>query len=94
MANQIRSKALINRAYVNGVETFNIVARAENVDAQIWLDVSSFLPARLKLNYKKEPGNPQFWANFTNWQLGTPIDDGKFVMNYEGFEKIQFSPIN
>lgn len=94
MGDLVRSKALINVTNINGFDTYNIALRNENVDAQIWLNVSNYLPVRLKLNYKKEPGNPQFWANFSNWELNGAIDENIFNVNYKDFEKIQFSPIN
>lgn len=48
----------------------HIAARGESVDLQVWLPAAGApLPHRIILTYKNEEGQPQYWANFTDWNL-------------------------
>ena len=91
---QVRSSALIGNPILKGVETNHIALRAQDVDAQVWLDTETDLPKKIKITYKKAEKYPQFWAVFHEWQLDEPIDDTEFNIDFEGYQKILFSPVN
>jgi hypothetical protein len=45
------------------------------------------------MTYKQDKGQPQFWAEFSNWNLAPAIPEGLFVFSPpEGAKKIAFSP--
>jgi hypothetical protein len=52
------------------------------VDFQVWIaDSKQPLPLRIVLNYPAADGHPQFWANFTKWNL--PPSFGKTAFEFK-----------
>lgn len=65
-----RVKAIdyVERTEILGVAAHHIAGRAENVDFQFWIDAGTQpLPLRVVITYVNSPGQPQFWANFAEW---------------------------
>ena len=53
---------------IDGVKTHHVAGRTDAVDFQYWItDGPRPLPLRVVLTYVNEPGQPQFWANFSDW---------------------------
>jgi hypothetical protein len=74
---------------LGAVPTDHIADSTEGVDYQIWIAKDS-LPRRVKLTYKNEPGQPQFWAEFTDWNFEPKVSDASFSFTPpKGAEKIQ-----
>ena len=68
--------------------TDHIAAQTQDVDYQIWID-KDLLPTRMVLTYKNEPGQPQFQAVFSSWNLSSNIDDSTFTFTpAKGAERI------
>lgn len=66
----------------------HIFARSDDVDCQVWI-AGDKLPRRIVLTYKNEPGQPQFRADFTNWNMTPKIAETTFVFTPpEGAEMI------
>ena len=48
----------------------HLAARTDTVDFQVWVaDGDKPLPQRVVITYKKAKGEPQFWAQFSDWNL-------------------------
>ena len=60
-----------------GMPVEHIAGRSKDIDYQVWLGQDN-LPRRIVITYKQEPGQPQFQANFSGWNLTTNIPDKKF----------------
>ena len=62
------------------------------VDFQIWIAQGDQpLPRRIVITYIQEKGQPQFWADFSDWNLAPDISDALFVFTPpDGAERIQF----
>jgi hypothetical protein len=55
---------------VLGVRAHHVAGRTAAVDFQVWIqDGPRPLPLRMVLGYREEPGHPQFWADFSHWNL-------------------------
>jgi hypothetical protein len=65
---------------------------SRGVDFQAWIAQGSEpLPRRIVITYKEEPGQPQFWADFSNWNLAPEFSDALFTFTPpEGAERIEF----
>ena len=62
-----------------GVLTHHLAAQSSTVDLQVWVtDGPRALPMRIVLTYKKEPGQPQFWATFSSWNTHPKITNEMF----------------
>ncbi len=52
------------------------------------------LPQRIVLTYKKAVGQPQFWADFIDWNLAPQLNDATFSAQVpEGLQKVAFAAL-
>ncbi|MHC1727263.1 MAG: DUF2092 domain-containing protein [Syntrophobacteraceae bacterium] len=71
----------------------HIAARtAEGVDFQVWVAQGEQpLPRRIVITYIVDEGQPQFWAEFKDWNLSPSVTDALFTFTPpNGAERIQF----
>lgn len=62
--------AIVETASVQGTPCFHVAGRGDTVDFQLWVPTTGDpLPCRIILTYKNEEGQPQYWANFSDWNL-------------------------
>jgi|JFJP01.1.fsa_nt_gi hypothetical protein len=62
-----------------GKPAHHIAGRTANADFQVWIAAGKNpLPQRIVMTYKHEPGQPQFRADFTQWNLAPKIDKTTF----------------
>jgi hypothetical protein len=68
------------------------VRTAKGVDFQVWVAQGSEpLPRRIVITYKEEAGQPQFWADLSNWNLAPEVSDALFTFTPPaGAERIEF----
>ena len=68
------------------------VRTAGGVDFQVWIAQGNEpLPRRIVITYKDENGQPQFWADLSNWNLAPDVSDALFAFTPpNGAERIQF----
>ena len=65
---------------IDGVKTHHIAGRTDAVDFQYWItDGPRPLPLRVVLTYVNEPGQPQFWANFSDWNTSAQLAKSTFT---------------
>ncbi|MBT9611922.1 MAG: DUF2092 domain-containing protein [Burkholderiales bacterium] len=70
----------VERTTILGVPTHHIAARTENVDFQVWIaDGKQPLPLRVVLSYPAAEGQPQFWANFSKWNMSPRFGKSTFA---------------
>lgn len=84
----------VERTTIFGAPAHHLAGRTASVDYQIWVaDGDQPLPQRLVLTYRKEKGQPQFRAHFSDWNLAavTPASLFEFVPP-AGMHKITFLP--
>ena len=70
----------------------HVAARTDAVDFQVWVAAEGNpLPLQVIITYKLEEGQPQFWAEFKNWNLAPSVSPSLFVFTPpQGAEKIPF----
>ena len=70
--------------------TDHIAGSTKNVDYQFWIGPDD-LPRRLVLTYRKEPGQPEFRAEFGDWDLSPRVSNNAFVFTPPpGAEQVPF----
>ena len=78
----------VERNTLGTMPTDHIAAQSRDVDFQVWIG-KDMLPTRMVLTYKKAPGQPQFQAVFSSWNLSPVINDASFTFTpAKGAEKI------
>lgn len=67
---RILEAAIVETAPTQGIPYAHVAVRGEAVDFQVWVPTTGDpLPRRLIITYKSEAGQPQYWANFSDWNL-------------------------
>jgi len=82
----------VEEAAFAGTPCDHIALRNDLVDVQFWVAKGEKpLPQRLILTYKLEDGDPQFWANFHDWNFAPDTPDSLFAFTpAEGAARIVF----
>jgi hypothetical protein len=89
-----RTQALdyVEPARILGKPAHHLAGRTETVDYQVWVAAGDRpLPLRVVLTYKDAVGQPQFRAEFSDWNLAPDIRDAQFAFTPpDGARKIAF----
>jgi hypothetical protein len=89
---RVQSIDYVEETSILGVPAHHLAGRTATVDFQMWVsDGEQPLPQRVVLTYKGEDGQPQFWAQFSDWNLSPEITDATFTFTPPpGAQKIAF----
>jgi hypothetical protein len=64
---------------LDGVLCHHVGLANDYLEWQIWIDAGREpLPRKIVINYKDEPGEPQFTARFLSWNLSAELPDDLF----------------
>lgn len=90
---RVRSIDYVEKTTLYGAPAHHLAARTDTVDFQVWVaDGDKPLPQRVVITYIKVKSQPQFWAQFSDWNLAPTITDSTFsVKPPEGAVKIAFA---
>ena len=82
----------VEKTLIDGVPTHHLAGRTETVDYQVWIaEGAQPLPLRVVLTYKNAEGQPEFRAQFSDWNLAPKVQDSQFTFTPpEGARKIAF----
>jgi hypothetical protein len=79
---RVRSVDYVETSYLFGAPAHHLAARGDTVDFQVWVrDGAAPLPLRVVITYKDEPGQPQFSADFTDWNTHPAISAATFRLD-------------
>jgi hypothetical protein len=77
---RVRSVEIVEQNTIMDVPCVQLAARTDDVDFQIWVPSKGDpLPRRIVITYKHEKGQPQFWANLSDWNLSPNLSDQLFT---------------
>ncbi len=77
---RIDSGTVVGETTIAGTPCYHVAVRSEAADAQLWIaDGDQPLLQRIVITYKTAEGSPQFWAQFSNWNLEAKTPDELFV---------------
>jgi len=84
----------VEQATIAGVPCDHLGLRGERVDLQVWVAQGDQpLPQRVIITYARAEGQPQFRAQFREWNLSPNAPDALFAFTPpEGAMKIAFAP--
>ncbi|MGZ4957839.1 MAG: DUF2092 domain-containing protein [Methylomonas sp.] len=82
----------VEKTTIHGMPSHHLAGRTETVDYQVWISEGAQpLPLRVVLTYKNVEGQPQFRAQFSDWNLAPQINDTEFAFTPpDGTKKIAF----
>jgi hypothetical protein len=83
---------LVEEATIAGTRCEHLALRNDRVDAQLWVAKGDQpVLQRVVLTYKRANGQPQFWANFHDWNFSPDAPDTLFTFTpAEGAARIAF----
>ena len=65
---------------VNAVDCDHVAFSSRDVDLQLWLDRSGRpVPLKIVINYRTEPGSPEYIAVLSDWKFPKQISDSRFT---------------
>jgi len=77
---RVQSVQYVEKTGILGTPAHHIVGRTDSVNFQIWIaDGDQPLPQHLVLTYPVAPGQPEFRANFSAWDLAPESADSRFT---------------
>jgi hypothetical protein len=91
--NRVRSVEMVEQSSIMmDVPCVHLAAQADDVDFQIWIPAQGDpLPRRIVITYKRDNERPQFWADFSEWNLSPNAPDALFTFSPpEGARQIPF----
>jgi hypothetical protein len=90
---KVRAAYYVEPASIAGVSCDHLAFRGDQADIQLWIAQGDQpLPRRQVITYKNAAGQPQFWAQFSEWNLSPDIPDSLFAFTPpEGSAKIAFT---
>lgn len=79
-------------ANIDGVATHHLAGRTDAVDYQVWVAAGADpTPVRIVLTYRTAEGQPEFRAQFSDWDFSLQNLDEKFIFQPpDGARKIAF----
>lgn len=90
---RVGSVDYVEKTSIYGTASHHLAARTDTVDFQVWVaDGDKPLLQRIVLTYKKAVGQPQFWADFIDWNLAPQLNNATFSAQVpEGLQKVAFA---
>jgi hypothetical protein len=91
----VRVLHYVDTALIDGATCDHLAARTDTVDFQVWIEQGEKpLPQRTIITYKNAAGEPQFWAQFNDWDLSPKVSKSTFAIKPpEGAEQISFAAL-
>ena len=91
---QVVVAAYVDQSQIAGVSCDHLALRGDQEDLQVWVARGDRpLPQRVVITYRREDGRPQFWAQFSDWNLNPNVSESLFAFKPpKGAMKIAFSP--
>jgi len=93
LKNRVKSIDYVEKTSIGGAPSDHLAARTDTVDFQVWVAQGDKpLLQRVVLTYKNAPGQPEFRAQFSDWNLAPAIADATFTVKPpDGALKIAFA---
>jgi hypothetical protein len=91
---RVASGKYIGDGYVFDTKCHHLAFRQQSVDWQIWIEEGDKpLPRKLVITFKQQPGQPQYTAFLSNWNLAADAPDSTFAVTPPaGAKHVDFAP--
>ena len=90
---RVKTIDYVEKTSILGAPAHHLAARTDTVDFQVWVaDGDKPVPLRVVITYRKSPGQPQFWAQFSDWNMAPALSETTFVAPIPpGARKVDFA---
>jgi hypothetical protein len=95
LPDKVLEGAYVEQSVIAGIPCDHVAFRGDEADLQLWVAQGAKpLPQRIVITYTWIDGRPQFWAQFSNWNLAPEVRNSLFVFKPPaGAAKIVFAPM-
>jgi len=77
---RVKSVEYVEKTGILGGPAHHLIGRTDTVNFQVWIsDGDQPLPQRIVLTYPAAPGQPEFRAQFSAWNLAPDVADSLFT---------------
>ncbi len=90
LGSAVKSGYYVGESKIAGVMCDHLALRGDKEDVQVWIARGDEpVPRRIVITYRELEGQPQFWAQFTEWNFTPDLSDTTFTFSPpEGTERI------
>jgi len=90
---RVKSVDYVEKTNILGAPAHHLAARTDTVDFQVWVaEGEKPAPLRVVITYRKAAGQPQFWAQFSDWNLAPAIGEATFAPPLPaGAQQVEFA---
>jgi hypothetical protein len=90
LGSAMKSGYYVGESRISGVMCDHLALRGDKEDVQVWIARGDEpVPRRIVITYRELEGQPQFWAQFTEWNFTPDLSDTTFTFSPpEGTERI------
>ncbi len=82
LGSAMKSGYHVGEAMISGVLCDHLALRGEKEDLQVWIARGDEpVPRRIMITYRDLEGQPQFWAQFIEWNLSPELSDTTFTLS-------------
>ena len=94
MGSAVKSGYYVGESTISGVLCDHLALRGDKEDVQVWITRGDEpVPRRIVITYRELEGQPQFWAQFIEWDFSPELSDTTFTFSPpEGAKRIRFFP--
>jgi hypothetical protein len=80
LANRLEELEFVEVSALSEVPCVHLAGRTDQIDFQVWIpETGDPLPRRLTITYRNEQGQPQFRAEFMNWNMSPAVSANDFA---------------
>ena len=92
LGSAVKSGYYVGESMISGVLCDHLALRGEKEDLQVWIARGDEpVPRRIVITYRELEGQPQFWAQFIEWNLSPELSDTTFTFSPpEGATRVPF----
>jgi hypothetical protein len=92
MEKRLEDLTFVEVSVLTDTPCVHLAGRTDQVDFQVWIpQTGDPLPRRLTITYRDQEGQPEFWADFSNWNIAPTISSSDFTFTPPaGSERIPF----
>ncbi len=82
LGSAVQSGYYVGESMISGVMCDHLALRGEKEDVQVWIARGDEpVPRRIVTTYRQIEGQPQFWAQFTDWNFSPELSDTTFTFS-------------
>jgi hypothetical protein len=91
LGSAMKSGYYVGESRISGVMCDHLALRGDKEDVQVWIARGDEpVPRRIVITYRELEGQPQFWAQFVEWNFSPDLSDTAFTFSPpEGAERIR-----